>query len=419
MSDEPTGQAQRDLEGEFQAGRREALEAIAADLRDRRTIYAEVAVKDFFGFGLSPSDRRIITSVVAKPFLDHYRQYIVAAVKTFQAGHDVLSVLGQDQDNIKKYQAVTSGDYDAGAMSAAHDMKYLMLGITTDHVVDDFLKTLRNKPSLAAIFIKGAEKNSHSIEPSEGRPAPKYEETLKRFLDMMIVTKLDGDLCRIQQKFIQDVKLPHLVGYGGDAPAPMRFRFLHAAYNRMAEPMNVISILKGKVPNSWPPFHVEGTFNDTAPRGEAVEDKITRADVAAYERTLPVNENPEFQRGMKEALEHIYLQSQTRHFDVMNDGKGGYTAQLGISSYWNKLVTNLASQAYSDFRSDIRDLMYRPARGEGESYDDGVNMAYDLAQKYINALGIKGVNADQMEYERSMHKFKAFWGNELSLLKTK
>lgn len=412
---EATAQTPRDLEGEFQAGRREALEAIAASLREDRIKYAEIAVKDFFAFGLGPSDRRVISSVVASPFLDHYRQYVVAAVKTLQAGHDVLSVLGQD--GIKKYQPVTSGDYDAGAMSAAHDMKYLLLGITTDHIVDEFLKTVKNKPSLAAIFIKGAENNSQSTTPSEGRPAPKYEETLKRFLNMMIHTKLDGDLCRIQQKFIQDAKLPQLVGYNGAAPEPMRYRFLHAAYYRLAEPMNVISRLKGKVPNAWPPFHVAGTFHEAAqPKGETVP-KITREEVAAYERSLPLNRYTAYQRGMKDALEKIYLESQTRHFDVMNDKNGGYTTQLGISSYWNKLVSNVASQAYSDFRSDIRDLMHQPARGKGRSYEDGVNMAHDLAQKYISALSIKGVNAQDMEYERTMNKFKAFWAAELTVIR--
>lgn len=405
----------RDLEGDFQAGRSKTLELIAEDLRNEQSRYTAAAVKDFFAFGLKPEDRRVITAVVATPFMRHYRQYAAEAVKALQSGDALLTILGQEQ--IKKYSAVTGGDYDAGVMSAGHDMKYLLLGIDTDKVVDEFLVTLKGRRDLEAIFVKGAENNSRSTKSSEERPKPKYEDTLRRFLNMMIHTKLDGDLCKIQRKYIQEAKLPHIVGYNGAQPEPLRYRFFHAVYHRLAEPINVITRLKGKVPSAWPPIRISGAFNNNADNTAQAENTLSREDLAAYENALQVNENPAFQKGMQDALKNIYLETQTRHFDLMNDGKGGYAAKLGISSYWDNMVSQLSSQAFSDLRSDLRTLIHQPAKGEGETYEDGVQAAYDIAQKYIYALDTQTINTEQAEYERIISHFKAFWLFELNKIR--
>jgi hypothetical protein len=403
-----------DLSGDFEAGRAQAFKDIRAALHARSEKYAYIAVTDFFNFGLNKEEATFVAENIASPFLSDFRTHVIRAIDMLKAGHSVLTLTGQDE--IKKYKHITSGDYDAGARSAAEDLKTLVGALDLNAVIEKFMKRLDAQKELLSLFVDGDKERGVSAYLDGEGPERKGEQVVRDFLGMMIANDFDGVLLLVENRFLQKAPVPHIIGYDGEEPSALKFRFLHVALNHMYEPMNRITRMKGHIPTSWPPFKVQEVFNTEGADLIGVDGPVIDRDTyLAQQSELAENHAEDFQSGFRETLENFYLSAQKLHFGIYYGES--YNEELGVSDYWKSLVTKIVEAEFSALRLDVHERLNDVARGEGDTYQDGRQAAMDWVLGRINVIQNEiSTGDDKMTAQRVVDRFKEFWKKNAMLM---
>ncbi len=393
-----------DIEGDFAAGRKDGLAKVDGILRFDTQRNAHIAVQDFFGFGMNKEQTEALSEMAVIPFLDYFRELAMSAAKGLRQGHSVYDLTGQEE--IRTYKAITSGDYDAGFKSAALDSEYLLFSMDTEKVIADFIEKVSLPDALRDVLVKKDQERDIRADINGNTKKRTPNTVIRDFLNSIIAVRMDMVLSKIEGDLVQKAKTPKFVGYVGAEAEPVKYVFLRAAYDQLREPMNKIARTHGKVKSVWPPFKVNVSTYEPE---QAERIHVTIEEMNAQEDVLPENKNEKFAAGFEQTLEEFYIGSQKLHFQTLQKPQGGYSKLLGVSEYWNKIAKNVAVSSFSDLRQLVYERMQAPAKGEGDSYDDGRNAAIDWISSRIDVLDLKGALSREDTAKRILDKFKNYW----------
>lgn len=366
---------------DFEKGRSEGFRKLRAYLgRINASKSANRAMTDTLGiYSGMQSNAVMIRDVLLMPVVRQYKETCLIAIDALENGSSVYDIT--QTTHIPGYKHVVGGDYNAGIVSAARDLEFMLFSMDSEKAISEFID---NAP--------GGRKLYEQISGYESSNADKMSLAIA----LTFNEPREHMIACIERHILAKTKTPKsLLLASGETEHPKKYS-LKKILKATVDVSNFYMRLDAKVPSLWSPKSINIVKFDSAD----AENQIV------FEEG-DVNNAPDFTKGYKDTLIKVHGAFQENHFDKMWNGQ--YVFDTGLALHFNKVVARTAEHGFSDFRAALCDKINADAKGNGKTYDDGVNAASAWLDYTIKTLTLSGSMKNDPNNMAVLNKLKPVW----------